>query len=77
MTAQASTGLIETWWVAKLGSDALTGMALVFRGFLMMQMISGGGRRGDADALVAHALLINTWGHAPTPPRGTSKTGSA
>jgi putative MATE family efflux protein len=75
MTAQASTGLIETWWVSKLGSDALTGMALVFPGFMMMQMISagamgggissaiaralGGGRRQDADALVMHAILIN------------------
>jgi putative MATE family efflux protein len=75
MSAQASTGLIETWWVSHLGSDALTGMALVFPGFMMMQMISGGamgggissaiaralggGRRQDADALVMHAILIN------------------
>jgi len=75
MSAQASTGLIETWWVSHLGSDALTGMALVFPGFMMMQMISGGamgggissaiaralgsGRRHDADALVLHAMLIN------------------
>ena len=75
MLAQASTGLIETWWVSHLGSDALTGMALVFPGFMMMQMISGGamgggissaiaralggGRRHDADALVIHAILIN------------------
>ena len=27
MTAQASTGLIETWWVSHLGTAALTGMA--------------------------------------------------
>jgi len=27
MLAQASTGLIETWWVSRLGTDALTGMA--------------------------------------------------
>jgi len=75
MTAQASTGLIETWWVSKLGTDALAGMALVFPGFMMMQMLSagaiGGGiasavaralganRRADADALVLHALLVN------------------
>jgi putative MATE family efflux protein len=75
MTAQASTGLIETWWVSKLGTDALAGMALVFPGFMMMQMLSagaiGGGissavaralganRRADADALVLHALVIN------------------
>ena len=75
MLAQASTGLIETWWVSHLGTDALTGMALVFPGFMMMGMLSAGaigggissavaralgaGRRADADALVAHALLIN------------------
>ena len=75
MLAQASTGLIETWWVSRLGTDALAGMALVFPGFMMMQMLSAGavgggissavaralgaGRRGDADALVLHALLVN------------------
>ena len=30
MVAQAATGLIETWFVSKLGTDALAGMALVF-----------------------------------------------
>lgn len=75
MLAQASTGLIETWWVAHLGTDALTGMAVVFPGFMMMQMLSGGamgggissaiaralgGRRtDDAQALVMHAVWIN------------------
>ncbi len=75
MLAQASTGLIETWFVARLGTDALAGMALVFPGFMMMQMLSGGAmgggissaiaralgarRRDDADALVLHALIIN------------------
>src|SRR5258708_7810411 len=75
MLAQASTGLIETWWVSRLGLDALAGIALVFPGFMMMQMLSGGamgggissavaralggGRRDQADALVVHALIIN------------------
>jgi putative MATE family efflux protein len=75
MSAQASTGLIETWFVSHLGIDALTGMALVFPGFMMMQMLSGGamgggissaiaralggGRKDDADALVWHAVIIN------------------
>jgi putative MATE family efflux protein len=75
MLAQASTGLIETWWVSKLGTDALTGMAVVFPGFMMMQMLSagalgggissaiaralGGGRTRDAESLVMHALGIN------------------
>jgi putative MATE family efflux protein len=75
MLAQASTGLIETWWISRLGTDALAGMALVFPGVMLMQMISGGamgggissaiaralggGRRAEADALVLHALVIN------------------
>jgi putative MATE family efflux protein len=75
MLAQAATGLIETFWVARLGTAALAGMALVFPGVMLMQMVSGGamgggissavaralggGRQADADALVLHALLIN------------------
>lgn len=75
MVAQASTGLIETWWVSHLGTAALAGMAVVFPGFMMMQMLSagamGGGvssaiaralgarRNADADALVMHAIAIN------------------
>src|SRR6516162_4511638 len=75
MFAQAATGLIETWFVAKLGTDALAGMALVFPGVMLMQMISAGamgggissaiaralgaGRREEADALVLHAVIIH------------------
>ena len=75
MLAQASTGLIETWFVSRLGIDALAGMALVFPLFMMMQMLSAGamgggissaiaralgsGRRDDADGLVLHAIIIN------------------
>ena len=74
MLAQAGVGLIETYFVGKLGTDALAGMALVFPAVVLMQMTSagamGGGiasaiaralgarRRNDADALVLHALLI-------------------
>ena len=75
MVAQAATGLIETYFVAKLGTDALAGMALVFPCVMLMQMISAGamgggissaiaralgaGRREEADALVLHAVVIN------------------
>ena len=74
MLAQAGVGLIETYFVGKLGTDALAGMALVFPAVMLMQMTSagamGGGiasaiaralgarQRNDADALVLHALLI-------------------
>jgi len=75
MLAQASTGLIETFWVSRLGTDALAGMALVFPGGMLMQMMSAGslggaissaiaralgaGRADDADALAMHALVLN------------------
>jgi putative MATE family efflux protein len=75
MLAQSSTGLIETWWVSHLGTDALAGMALVFPLVMLMQMISAGamgggissaiaralgsGRRDDANSLVLHAVVIN------------------
>jgi putative MATE family efflux protein len=75
MVAQAATGLIETYWVGRLGTDALAGMALVFPGVMLMQMFSAGamgggissaiaralgaGKRDEADALVLHAIAIN------------------
>jgi putative MATE family efflux protein len=75
MMAQAATGLIETYFVGKLGTDALAGMALVFPCVMLMQMISAGamgggissaiaralgaGRREEADSLVLHAVIIN------------------
>ena len=55
MLAQASTGLIETWWVSKLGTDALAGMALVFPGVMLMQMISGGAMGGGISSAIARA----------------------
>lgn len=75
MLAQASAGLIETWWVAKLGTEALAGMALVFPAVMLMTTISAGalgggissavaralgaGRREAADGLVLHAIVVN------------------
>lgn len=74
MLAQAGTGLVETYFIGQLGTDALAGMALVFPVVMLMQMTSagamGGGiasaiaralgaqRRDDADALVLHAITI-------------------
>src|SRR5438874_1237013 len=74
MFVQASVGLIETYFVGWLGTDALAGVALVFPLVMLMQMMSagavgggissavaralGGGRRADADALALHALVI-------------------
>ena len=74
MVVQAAIGLIETWFIARLGTDALAGMALVFPVLMVVQMISagamGGGilssvaralgsnRRDDANILVWHAVAI-------------------
>ncbi len=74
MVSQASVGLIETYFVGKLGTDALAGMALVFPVVMLMTMLSAGAmggaiasaiaralgarRRADADALVMHAIVI-------------------
>jgi putative MATE family efflux protein len=74
MLAQTSVGLVETYFVGKLGTDSLAGVALVFPLLMLMQMMSAGamgggissaiaralgaGRRGDANALALHALVI-------------------
>ena len=75
MLAQASTGLVETAFVGRLGTEALAGMAIVFPGVMLMQMMSsgamggaiaaavaralGGGRTEEAGSLAVHALVIN------------------
>jgi len=75
MLAQASTGLIETWFLAKLGTDVLAGVAVVVPILMLMQNMSqgamgggissaiartlGGGRQADANTLVLHAVVIN------------------
>ena len=74
MVAQAAVGLVETYFIGKLGTDALAGVALVFPVVMLMQMMSAGamgggiassiaralgaGRRADANALALHALVI-------------------
>jgi putative MATE family efflux protein len=74
LAAQAAAGLIETYFIGKLGTQALAGVALVFPVVMLMQMMSGGAmgggiasaiaralgasRASDADALVLHALVI-------------------
>jgi putative MATE family efflux protein len=74
MVAQAAAGLVEAYFIGKLGTDALAGVALVFPVVMLMQMMSAGaigggiassiaralgaGRRADANALTLHALVI-------------------
>lgn len=72
--AQSATGLIELWYVARLGTDALSAMALVTPVLILMQNMSqgamgggiasaiaralGAGKRDKADSFVFHALVI-------------------
>jgi len=74
MTVQASLGLIETYFIARLGTAALAGVTLVFPALMLMQMMSAGavgggissavaralgaGRRDEADRLAVHAVAI-------------------
>ena len=74
LVMQTSVGVIETYFVGFLGTDALAGVALVFPVLMLMQMMSNGaigggvaaaiaralgaGRQQDADALVLHAVVL-------------------
>src|ERR1700689_5896006 len=56
MLAQTSTGLVETWWISHLGTDALAGMAVVFPVVMLMQMMSQGAMGGGISSAIAPAL---------------------
>jgi len=74
MVVQSAIGLIETYFVAKLGTDALAGISLVFPVLMLIQMVSAGamgggilsaiaralgsGKREEANHLVWHAIAI-------------------
>lgn len=76
MIAQSSTGFIETWFLSKLGIDALAGAALVLPILMLMQSMSqgamgggissavaralGAGQHAQANSLALHALVLNT-----------------
>jgi len=75
LLAQSGAALVETWFVARLGTDALAGVALVTPMLMLMQNMSqgamgggissavaralGAGRQDTADSLARHALAIN------------------
>lgn len=56
MMVQTSIGLIETYFVAALGTDALAGMALVFPVVMLVQMLSAGGMGGGIQSAVSRSL---------------------
>jgi len=71
---QTLVGVVETYFVSQLGTDALAGAAVVFPVLMLMQMMAnggfgggvasaisraiGGGRPEDAQALVFHGVVL-------------------
>jgi len=74
LVVQTLVGVLETYFVGFLGTEALAGTALVFPVLMLMQMMSNGGigggvasavaraigagRHADAEALVWHAVVL-------------------
>jgi putative MATE family efflux protein len=74
LVAQTLVNVAETFYVSRLGTDALVGVALVFPVWMLMTMMAAGGigggvasavaraagagRHDDANALVLHTLVI-------------------
>jgi putative MATE family efflux protein len=74
LLVQTFVNVAETYFVGLLGTDALAGVSLVFPVLMLMTMMSNGGigggvsssvaralgagRKQDADALVAHAVVL-------------------
>lgn len=56
MGIQAAIGLVETYFIAKLGTDALAGLALVFPVQMLFVMITAGAMGGGILSAVARAL---------------------
>ena len=74
LVAQVALNVLEGYFVGWLGTDALAGVSVTFPLIMLMQTMSaggmgggvasavaralGGGRRAEANALVAHAIVI-------------------
>ena len=56
LLVQSSIGLIEAYWVGKLGTDAQAGVALVFPALMLMQMMSAGAMGGGISSAIARAI---------------------
>ncbi len=56
IVAQLLAGLAETWYVSRLGTDALAAMALVFPVLMLTQMMSSGAMGGGISSSIARAL---------------------
>ncbi|HCE5827416.1 TPA: MATE family efflux transporter [Pseudomonas aeruginosa] len=56
MLALASTSLVEMWFLAKLGTDVLAGVAVVVPVLMLMQNMSQGAMGGGISSAIARAL---------------------
>lgn len=56
LVAQTLVGVIETWYVSRLGTDALVGVSVVFPVWVLMTMMSAGGIGGGVASAVARAI---------------------
>jgi putative MATE family efflux protein len=56
MLASTAVGITESWYVGRLGTQALAGLALVFPMFMLMNMLAAGALGGAIAAAVARAL---------------------
>lgn len=64
VTVQALVGVMETYFVGFLGTEALAGVALVFPIAMLMQMMSAGGMGGGVSSAIARALGAGRKDHA-------------
>ena len=53
LVAQTLVGVVETFYVSFLGTEALAGVALVFPVLMLMQMMSNGGVGGGVASAIA------------------------
>ena len=53
---QALVSFADTWFIGRLGTDGLAGVALVFPILILMQMMSAGAMGGGVSSAIARAL---------------------
>lgn len=56
LVAQTLVGVAETYYVSRLGTDALVGVSVVFPVWMLMTMMSAGGIGGGVASAVARAI---------------------
>ncbi|HKX77967.1 MAG TPA: MATE family efflux transporter [Novosphingobium sp.] len=56
LVAQTLVGIAETYYVSRLGTDALVGVSVVFPVWMLMTMMSAGGLGGGVASAVARAI---------------------